>query len=571
MANGLSGIYVGSSGLQSAQNALNTTANNLANVNTKGYVRQQVVFSDKSYNVIQDPTLKTNLQQYGLGVGISDVVHARDIFLDKAYRAESGRNSFYETCYEVNSYVEDLLQELDGQEFKTSIENLWISFQELAKTPSDSVTQNLVLQKSELFLSRAQTLYDDLKSYQENIDMQIQKDVARVNEIGAIIYEMNLEIVKVEANGVETAMTLRDERDLLLDELSTYANINTREDQYGFVHIKMENQDFVTEAGCNEIGIRKEETTSFSTPYWSHLSYVEQESYVAVFNTDLDISAELNTDVGGIKAMLVLRGGNYGAYTDLMDAESYKKIEDRVVMETEAQIDFLVHEIVTAVNNVLCPNVDYKIENDVYDESGKLLFKAGQVIQILDEENCARGEDGSLPPREIYVRMGMERYTTYEIDGKSCYVYNPEDPSDTNSIYRLGNLEVNAELKRVVTNFPCFAADGSVDYKLAQELVDVWNVQGLHIDPSDQYPCNFQEFYDKMVSKLGTNGNVYKSSVDTLNSTTTSLENSRQQVMGVSSDEELSKLIKYQSAYNASSRFMSVISEMTELIVSRLI
>ena len=61
---------------------------------------------------------------------------------------------------------------------------LWKSFQELAKTPADSVTQNLVLQKSELLLSRAQTLYNDLKEYQANIDMQIQEDVARVNEIG---------------------------------------------------------------------------------------------------------------------------------------------------------------------------------------------------------------------------------------------------------------------------------------------------------------------------------------------------------------------------------------------------
>ena len=179
MANGFGSMYIGSSGLQSAQNALNTTANNLANVNTKGYVRQQVVFSDGRYNAFQDPTLRTNIKQYGLGVGIGDVVHARDVFLDKAYRLESGRNAFYEACYETTTYVEDLLQELDGEEFKASVEDLWESFQELAKTPADSVTQNLVLQKSELLLSRAQTLYDDLKEYQANIDMQIQEDVER--------------------------------------------------------------------------------------------------------------------------------------------------------------------------------------------------------------------------------------------------------------------------------------------------------------------------------------------------------------------------------------------------------
>ena len=114
MANGFGSLYIGASGLQSAQNALNTTANNLANVNTEGYVRQQVVFSDKRYDMLKDPTLRVNAQQSGIGVSIGDVVHARDVFLDKAYRLESGRNAFYEACYETTTYVEDLLQELDG-------------------------------------------------------------------------------------------------------------------------------------------------------------------------------------------------------------------------------------------------------------------------------------------------------------------------------------------------------------------------------------------------------------------------------------------------------------------------
>ena len=49
MANGMGSLYIGASGLQNSQNALNTTANNLANVETKGYVRQQVLFEDRDY------------------------------------------------------------------------------------------------------------------------------------------------------------------------------------------------------------------------------------------------------------------------------------------------------------------------------------------------------------------------------------------------------------------------------------------------------------------------------------------------------------------------------------------
>ena len=571
MANGFGTLFIGASGLQSAQNALNTTANNLANVNTAGYVRQQVVFSDKRYDMLRDPTLRVNAHQSGLGVGIGDVVHARDVFLDKAYRLESGRNAFYEACYETTTYVEDLLQELDGEEFKASVEDLWTSFQELAKTPADSVTQNLVLQKSELLLSRAQTLYDDLKEYQANIDLQIKEDVDRVNEIGERVYELNLEIQRVESNKMETAMTLRDERDRLLDELGTYANINVREDELGFVYVSLEAVDFIYEAGYHEIGIQTDNLTGFSNPYWTHMSDDLRKEYVHVFDPEETISSEMNTDVGCIKAKMIMRGNDHGIYSDLLTADAYRDVQDEVVMETEAQIDLLIHEIVTAVNDAMSPNKDYTVQNNVVDANGNIIFAAGQTIKILDEENCARGEDGQIPPQEIYVRQGMERYTTFEIDGQTFYVYNEEDPSNSDSLYRLGNLEVNETLKKVITAFPAYTENKAVDFNMAERLVEIWNVQGMHINPTDQYPCTFQDFYDKMIGKLGTDGNIYKSSLDTMNTTVASLENSRQQVMGVSSDEELGKLIKYQSAYNASSRFMTVISQMTELIVTGLI
>jgi len=571
MANGFGSLYVGASGLQSAQNALNTTANNLANVNTEGYVRQQVVFSDKQYNILKDPSKVTNLQQHGLGVDIGDVVHARDVFLDKAYRLESGRSAFYEVCYETAVYVEDLLQELDGEEFKGSVEDLWTAFQELAKTPADSVAQSLVLQKSELLLSRGQTLYDDLKLYQNNIDQQIKQDVDRMNEIGEQIYDLNIQIQRVESNKVETAMTLRDVRDKLIDELSTYANINVREDSSSFVFISIEGVDFVHEAGFNEIGIWEDKITGFASPIWNHLSDLEKEQYVEVFDLERLISSEMNTDVGSVKAKMIMRGNGYGVYSDLLDTKAYADVEDQIVMETEAQVDLLIRQIVTAVNDALCPNTDYTVQNNVYGADGTLLFAAGQTIKVLDTELCPRGEDLSLPPQEVFVRQGMERYTTYEIDGQTVYVYNEEDPANSNSIYRLGNLEINETLKKVITAFPSYTANGAVDFAMADRVVAIWEEQGMHINPGDQYPCTFQDFYDKMISKLGTDGNVYKSSSETLSETTQSIHHSRQQIMGVSSDEELGKLIKYQSAYNASSRYMTVISQMTELIVTGLI
>ena len=87
MANGMGSLYIGSSGLRTSQNALNTTANNLANVDTTGYVRQQVIQADRHYNTFDKNAAISN-QQSGLGVSIADVIHSRDIFLDIVQRLE---------------------------------------------------------------------------------------------------------------------------------------------------------------------------------------------------------------------------------------------------------------------------------------------------------------------------------------------------------------------------------------------------------------------------------------------------------------------------------------------------
>ncbi len=571
MANGFGSLFIGRSGLQNSQNALNTTANNLANVDTKGYVRQQVRFTDKSYNVLKNPVMNVNLQQYGLGVNIGDVVHARDIFLDKSYRLESGREAFYTTCYETATYVEDLFQELHGEEFKTSVEDLWVSFQELSKEPADSVKQNLVLQKAELLISRSQNLYYDLQSYQDNLNQQIRDEVKEVNEIGNRIFELNLEIQKVESNGKETAMTLRDERDQLLDDLAGYTKYDYREDATGIVYIEIDGVSFVNESQCNNMACKTEAGTGFVTPYWPQLSDMEKEMYVKVWKDDEEISTEANTDIGSIKCKLFLRGYRYGNYMDLTSDEAYAPIQDRLLMEVEAEIDLLLHEVATTINDILCPNVDLTLTSDVTDAAGNVLYKAGDTIKVLDAENCTVGADGELPPRELFERMNTPRYTKQVIDGKEYYVYNEEDATDTTSLYKIGNVQINQEMTKQVTLFPAFGQDGAVAYKMGEALAAAWDKAQMHIDPTDEYPCTFQEFYDKIIGKLGTDGNVYYSSASTMTDTVTSIDNKRAQLTGVSSDEELTKLIKYQSAYNAASRYITVISQMTELIVTGLI
>ena len=568
MANGFGTLFIGVSGLQSSQNALNTTANNLANVNTTGYVRQQVRFADKTYNKLKDPNKNVNMQQYGLGVSIGDVVHARDIFLDKSYRQENGRKGFYTSFYEITDYVQDLFQELNGEQFKQSVSDLHQAFQELEPNMDNSTQQNLVLEKADLLLSRTKSLYDDMKSYQSNINEQIKDDVDRVNKIGNRIYELNLQIQKVEAGGQETAMTLRDERDNLLDELGGYGSVSIKEDSTGFTYVDFESTPFIDDNKCYNIGLQEDKETGFYTPYWTQLSDVDKQRYVRVFKKNEVISTDLNTDVGSIKAKLLARGDGYGTYQDLESEEAYDRISGCTMMETEAQVSALLHNIVTKINDAYCPNKTVDTDVTYTDADGNQVSLKGK--KVLDAANCAVGEDGQLPPRELFTRVGMDRYTKVTgDDGNTYYVYNEEDENDSTTLYSLNNISINKELRKQITLMPYKNQNGT-DYPLGEKLMSLWNDKEMTLNPYDKKPCTFEGYYDKLIGQIGNDGSTFQSASETLTGALSSIDNQRQQTMGVSSDEELTHMIKFQSAYNASSRFMTVISQMTELIVTGL-
>ncbi len=578
MANGFGSLYVGASGLQTQQNALNVVANNLANVNTKGYVRQQVVFADRNYSSFASASIST--QRAGLGVDIGDVVHARDLFLDKAYRSETGRQAFYAASYDAVSEVETYLQETQGQSFQTALADLYEAFSEFAKDPSDAVNQNLVMQKATLFVSRTSSLNQGLQDYQSTINRKISDDVSRINELGTKIQELNLQIQRVEAAGVETAMDLRDTRDLYLDELSSLAKVSYSENVDGVVKVQIDNVEFVTENSVYQIAMKEDMVTGFKTPYWPQLSDADNEDYYYVFDTE-NANADNNTDIGEVKALLLARGDHHATYLDMsgLSASDYSKgLSNSIMMNTQAELDTLFHSIVTAINDTLCPNTTYGSLNSNLgsgtmtgvDATGKTWVITADT-KILDVENASVGSDGELPPHELFSRIGCERYTKVSLsDGTSIYVYNEEDSSDLSKCYTIEDTQVNPDIVEEKSLIPYKTQTGEINYALGSKLEKIWDDASYVLNPNDTTPCTFTDFYTKWIGEIGTVGSVYSTTSESLQSTADTIDNNRQMIVGVSSDEELTNMIRYQSAYNASSRYINVVSSMIEYLLTSL-
>lgn len=528
-------LYVGQSGLQTGQNALNTTAHNMSNVDTVGYTRQQVQQTARTYRTLSKTNSANAYQQAGLGVQYARVKQVRDYFLDKTYRRESGRSAFYDTTYDAVGEIENLFQELEGEAFADAIKNLWESVQEIAKDPSNTVNQGVFIQRCNEFTTRAAAVYDGLCEYQDNMNYTVQQKVNQMNKYGARIAELNQQILRIEAAQVEKANDLRDERNQLTDELSKLAYINLKEDIDGNFIISVEGTEFVKEDGINEIALLQDENTGFYTPYWKHFAKTDAAgnldiSRAKVFNLDMEISTDMNTDIGGLKATLIARGDHRATYRDLENKDVYdKSIAPSVVMNIQAEFDQLINKVSTRINEV--------IKNAANDAQNKV-----HGTQYLRDPN-------SNPPYSDVLKIFVTK------SGNEMTV---------------SNLMVGDTIKQSPSLLGFIKDDRKVDQETADELKNIFTQADYTLNPNVKTKTTFRDYYNNLISQVSNTGNVLKGISENQQQTVDSTLAAREQIVGVSADEEMSNMIMFQNAFNASSRYINVVSEMLEHILTTL-
>lgn len=586
-------LYTGVSGLRTSQNSLNTTAHNLANVGTNGYVRQQVVQADSSY--IKWGVTRHSTLQYGLGVDISTVRQVRDSFLDNSYRKELGRQGFYDAQYETVSELESMFGELEGVTFQSSMDGFWSSIQELAKEPDSIVARAAVIQTSVSFLEHAENISKQLKDYQVNLNTQIKNNVDRVNQIASEIDALNKQISYYESGGIEKANDLRDYRNNLLDELGKIMSITYKENSNNVVTVMAEGVPLVTEDYANKMGTVKVNSTSdMIKPVWPFLDNTD------VFNLDKAPSTERDTDVGSLKGLILSRGDGISNYTDIPikgENESDESFNNRVakfnntvgasvIMSMQAQFDQLIHGVVTKINDLLSPNKEVEVATDqviTLSDGSTLTLKAGESLTVLDTDNAPVGMDEDNTMGEaLFNRKSVARYgeeITVMIKDKDgndvptkVRIYNKENPDDNYSLFTLGEIEVNPEIMNNYSKIPLNSNNGTdgFDIKTAEALANAWKEPFAALSPNTLTVSTFKDYYTALIGDLATRGEQLNNMGENQEAMANNINNQRQQVMGVSSDEELTNLIKYQHAYNASSRYITVVDSMLEHLISRL-
>lgn len=537
------------SALMSSQSALHTTAHNLTNVDTEGYVRQQVLLQDAAYQNIGQNAVSTF--SVGLGTDIDSIRQVRDVFLDQSYREESGRMGFYDAQADAVHEIETILGEIEGESFSDILDDFWVSLNELQKYPDGLETRASFIQNSVLLVERANLIQQQINDYQQNMNAEATTMVSRINEIGQEIDHLNDVIARAEMNG-GNANDYRDQRNLLLDELASYVDIRYREVSDGSVMVSVENVPFVIKGNYYPMATAQAEAHSdLEVPYWPHLGN-------NVFNLNNPIGPQFDNDVGRLKGLVAAMGSRKANYTDLQDQTVYEnEVKGSVIMQAQAQFDNLIHGIVTMVNDMVSPNT-----------SGDPAY--------LDTDAAPYGMEGSQGI-EIFSRKYVDRYTpnidsnTVVVTTADYYEYIQEDSGNDSTLYSAGNLEVNPD---VLADYDLIALSVNNGYNgdstVVQQMLNAWDDAFSALGPGATAQMNFREYYTAFIGEIGSIGSVAKAQVDNQELMALQIDNQRSELMGVSSDEELSNMMKYQHAYNAAARMVTVVDSMMEQIVTSL-
>ena len=567
----MSGLYVGTTGLMTSQNALNTTAHNLSNIETAGYTRQQVLLEDKIYNTVGNGSVSA--KQVGLGVEYAKVRQVRDYFLDQSYRKESGRSAFYESSYETVSEIETLLGEFDGVAFEDSMGDIWTAIQELQKDPTSPVVQGELVNTCTQFLERAQAVYKGLENYQDNLNSRVKDCVDRINDLGNSIHDLNIRInreeVKIQrGEDIQSSMAeandLRDQRNKAIDELSKLANITYFTNADGATEVSIEGVSFVARDRVFEMGSEMDPTTGFYTPIWP------QNGDDKVFDYTQEIASKLDSDVGELKSMLLARGDRRANFTDIQDPSYYNDNEDfyntgldtstdpptqyiptssSIVMNTMAELDNLVHEMMVSINDILCGE-------DELDAAARAGYS----------------EDDISKQFEMFERLGTDSRYEKQSDGTYSYIAEKQGLQhvDVSTLYTISNVKINTELTKEPTKLSFETEDKNADQTKADKLAAAFTNPFGALNPNLTMEYNYRDYYSAVVGQLATSGSVYNSIVQAQDIAVSQIDASRQSVMAVSSNEELSNMIKFQNAFNAASRYINACNDMLENLIQNL-
>jgi len=444
--------------LLTQQQAISVTSHNIANVNTPGYSRQQLIMTTNT-------PVDSSIGPMGTGVSTEAIERIYDRFLSAQINNESQGLGRWDAQKDAVELVELIFNETDGSGLSLAMSKFWDAWQSLASNPAGTTERQILVTASQVLTNTFNQLDSDLSQTQQDLDLAIQGTVAEVNRLTQQLADLNNKIISSEAGSL-VANDYRDLREMVLKKLAEVIDINTFEDNSGAVSVLAANGRPLVSA----------------TQFWQ-------------LSTETNIAGHQNVvwvDDGGNKTDITadISGGRLKGYLD---------VRDGVIDGYINRLDTLAQQLMTDLNTL--------------------------------------------------------HQTGFALDGSAGEVFFAGTGA--------GNIEVNPNIVGDL-DLVAAAADPLTVPGDNRRAIEIANLQyQLNMGGTQSY----NDYYSAIVRDVGNEVIKSEASYNHQSDMMAQLENQRESVSGVSLDEEMINLIKFQNAYTAAARLITTSDEMMQTIL----
>ena len=545
-------------GLLAQQLAIEVTGQNIANVQTEGYSRQEVNFealNPRSFS----------LGQIGTGVRVVGVERSHDKFLFSQILSEGDGFGQYGVRKDVFEQLEILFSESNGKSLNQGLGNFFSSLQDLSSNPVGLPERSSVLAEAQNLASTFNNLGESLFQIRRNLDATIQVETGRINSLTSEIAELNKAIHANEPVAF-SANDLRDRRDQRVKELSGLIDLNYVDEMDGQISLTLNN----------------------GTP-------------LVLQSTAFNLSTQINGNNKGFQDIVVsglngtstnvtssVTGGSLKGLIDMRDTE---------VQDVKDKLDRLAAGIIQEFNNM------HQQGFGIDGTTGNNFFAPPSVTTEINTNNtgtatltATNGNPSaiSIDKFEITVTssntFSLNNLTTGLNEG--TFSFTPGSTFNLAGGFAItisGGTAVGDRFKLsvsedaaqtfsvssdIASNSNKIAAgqNSSSDGANALKLIGLQSRLSFnsvtHVSGGSG-AFTFDEFYSSIVSNLGIQSFSTQATFAQQEGILLQLNTRRESVSGVSIDEEFINMVKFQQAYNASARLIGIVDELLDTVISQ--
>ncbi len=544
-------------GLLSQQLAIEVTGQNIANVQTEGYSRQEVNFEASNPR-------NFSLGQIGTGVRVAGIERSHDKFLFSQILGEGDALGRFQVRKDVFEQLELLLSENNGRSLNGSLSSFFNGLQDVASNPTSLPERSSLLAEAQNLSSVFNNLGETLFQIQQNLDSAISVEVAKINSLAQEVSALNKSI---HANEPTTfsANDLRDKRDQKVKELSEMIDLNFVDEQDGQISLTLDDG--------TPLVLQSTAFTLATSINGNNKSFLDVGVLDAAGNST-NVTSSLTG--GTIKGFLEMRDVEVEGLKDKLDRLAAGFIQEfNEIHQQGFGID-------RSTGNNFFNTLRTTVVNNVNNTGSSTLTAAnGDPSNIsIDKYEITFTGSNSLSLQNLTTGASSGTFTftsgsTFNLaNGFAVTISGTPAVGDS---YKITASESAARefsvSNEVVSNGNKISAglNSSTDGGNAMALTDLQSK--LVFDSvtlkAGSGTFTFDEFYSSIVSTVGIQSFASRSTLSQQDGILLQLNTRRESIAGVSIDEEMINMIKFQQAFNAAARLIGVADELLDTIINQ--